>query len=126
MNELLFSIFATMGSYGCEPEYLNLDKEEKANVDYMNECLFSENKHISDAAFYTMLLILEISQDSEKYEPEAVHARLEEIQKDLTCEELEIMTKFVPACIGSMGIYNEESKRQRKLRKGDNLNDKSK
>lgn len=109
-------MFSVLGSYS-DIEYHNLSDEEKKNNDYMNSCLFSENKKIINASFYVMMLLLKISNDPDKYEPEDVHAEIDKIFEGLDTSELEILNKFIPACINSMGIYSEEAKNERKLRK---------
>ena len=116
MFNMLSSMFAILGSYK-DPEYNNLSKDEKDNLDYMDSCIASENKNISDAAFKTMMLILELSVDSDKYQPEEIHVMQEEILKGLSSEEVSAVNKFIPACINSMGIFSEESKQERRLKR---------
>ena len=115
MNDV-FSIFGIASNYN-ESEYYNLSDEEKKNYDYMNSCLFSENKNISDASFYIMMLLLKISENPDIYEPEDIHDEMDKIFEGLNASELETMNKFIPSCINSMGIYSEEAKQERKLRK---------
>ena len=116
MFNILSSMFAILGSYK-DPEYYNLSKEERENLDYMDSCITSENKNISDAAFKTMMLILELSVDPDKYQPEELHEVQEKILEGLSSEEVGAINKFIPACINSMGIYSEESKQERKLKR---------
>ena len=116
MFNLLASMYAMLGSYN-DPEYYNLSKEERQNLDYMDSCIASENKNISDAAFKTMMLLIELSVDPNKYQPEELHEVQEKILEGLSSEEISIINKFIPACINSMGIYSEESKQERRLRR---------
>ena len=116
MLDEIFPIFTINGLYS-EPEYLNLTKEEKDNLDYVDRCLFRENEKINNASFHIMLLLLELSNEPDKYEPEEVSYRMDEILKDLSDEEKVIVNNFVPACLSSMGIYSEEAKKERKLKR---------
>jgi len=116
MNEVLFSMFALGGSFN-EPEYANLSDEEKANLDFMDSCIYNEDERISKASFYVMLLLIELSAEPDKYEPEEIGAKLELIYKDLKPEEVKTMTKFELACIKSMGVYSEERKQERQLKR---------
>ena len=43
MFNILSSMFAILGSYK-DPEYNNLSKEEKDNLDYMDSCIASEKQ----------------------------------------------------------------------------------
>ena len=112
----LFSILGIASNYS-DMEYYNLSDEEKRNCDYMNSCLFSENKKINTASFYIMLLLLKISNEPDNYESEDVQREINKILEGLNDEEIETMNKFIPACINSMGIYSEEAKNERKLKK---------
>ena len=112
----LFYLLGIAGSYD-EAEYHNLSEDEKSNYDYMNSCLFNEDKKINTASFNIMMLIIKISNEPDRYEPEEVHEEMNKIFEGLSPEEIEMMRKFIPACIGSMGIFNEESIRLRKERK---------
>jgi len=110
------SIFAFLNQLD-NPEYNNLSKEEKANLDFMNSCLYSTNPRIIDAASNIMMLLVEISLDDNKYAPEDIEDQKEKIFKNLSEEETKIMNKFMLSCINSMGIYSIESIKQRKLKK---------
>ena len=116
MFNSLIPMFA-LSAYGSDSEYYNLTEEEKANVDYMDSCIYSENEHINDASFKMMMLLMKISAEPDAYEPENVSEEINKILEGLTKEEAEIINKFIPACINSMGIYNEESKLERKLKR---------
>lgn len=114
MPNMFFPMFLISGSYN-DPEYYNLSKEEKENLQFVDKCLFSEDKRISDASFHMMMLLLEIKEEIDKYDPEEIQERKDSICKDLTEEETIMMDKFLLACINTMGIYSEESKQERKL-----------
>ena len=115
MNKELLSLFGFI-NYS-DIEYYNLDEEERINLDYMNSCLFSDNKKINDASFYIMMLLIKLSNEPDRYEPEDVQCEIDKIFEGLNEEELKIMNKFIPSCISSMGIYSEVAKQERKLRK---------
>ena len=117
MNSVFFAIFAhSIGAYK-DVEYYNLTDEEKADLDYMDRCLYSDNEKINNASFYMMLFLIELSTHTDDYSYEGVQLKKKEIYQGLSKEEIEIMDRFIPACINSMGIYSEESKKERKLKK---------
>ena len=116
MFNILFPMYA-LGNYGNDPEYLNLTKEEKDNLDFIDSCIYSEDERINKASFNVMMLVLEISSDPDKYEPEEISNKLSTIYEDLSEEEISTMGKFMLACINSMGVYSEDAKEERKLRK---------
>ena len=117
MKNFLFPFFALGGEYSFNPEYNNLSEEEKYYLDYVDECLQSENERINDACFHTMLLILKLSEDPDKYQPEDVNAELAKITVNLTEEEKPIINDFMIACINSLGVYSEERVQERKLKR---------
>ena len=108
------SMFLVNNSY-MDPEYNNLSAEEKANLRFVDSCLFNEDKRISDASFYMTMLLIEISAEPDKYSPEEIQAKKEEICTLLNDEESVMMDKFLLASIQTMGILSEESKKQRRL-----------
>jgi len=116
MLDEIFPIFTINGLYS-EPEYLNLTKEEKANLEYVDKCLFSENENINNASFHIMLLLIELSNMPDKYGPEELSNEFDKILNDLSNDERKIINNFIPACVNSMGIYSEERKKERKLKK---------
>ncbi len=115
MFDVLFPMFY-LGAYG-DSEYYNLTDEEKNNFDFVNECINSDNPRINNAAFYIMMLVLKLSEDPAKYEPEDVHEELVKIKEGLTKEEQTTVDKLLFACIQTLGIYSEEAKQERKLKK---------
>ena len=115
MNNAFFLPYI-FGSYN-EFEYYNLNEDEKSYLDYMDSCLFSDNEKIQNASFYIMLLLIKISKNIDEYTNEKVIEEKNQILKDLTLEEKEIMDKFTISCINSMGIYSDDSKKERKLKK---------
>ena len=124
MNEYLLPYLFSKST--SETEYYNLTEKEKNDVDFVNSCLYSDNEKLSNAAFYIMLLVLEISDNSNDFEPEEVQMLKEKIYKDLSYDEQVTMNKFMLACINTMGIYSDEAKIERKLKKERNdLNGKS-
>ena len=70
MNEYLLPYLFSKST--SETEYYNLTEKEKNDVDFVNSCLYSDNEKLSNAAFYIMLLVLEISDNSNDFEPEEV------------------------------------------------------
>ena len=115
MNGAFFSLYALSHEYS-EPEYYNLSSEEKLNLDYMNECLFSENERINNASFYTMMLLMKMADDIDNYTDDMVRFEMDKIKSNLTEEEKQIIDNFAYSCINSMGIYSEESKKLRRER----------
>ncbi len=120
MFNFLFPFFAVNGQYvdpTMDPEYNNLTEEEKENMDFVQSCINGDNQRVSNAAFYIQLLLIELSIDPDKYEPETVHERMEKIQEELSDEEKSIIDRFTLASIKTMGIYSEEAKEQRRQEK---------
>ena len=115
MFNILFPMYS-LSNYYNELEYFNLSDEEKKNLDYMNECIFNENNKINNASFYIMMMLIELSNDPDKYTQEEINIKKEEIYKDLNEEEIDIMERFIISCINSMGIYSEEEIKLRKER----------
>jgi len=112
----MFSMYALGGKFN-NLEYFNLTEEEKSDLDYMNQCIFSENEKINNASFHIMMMLIELSDDPDKYEPEDIQIKKEEIYKGLTPEEISIMEKSVISCINCMGIYSDDRVQERKLNK---------
>ena len=111
------SLLAVNGEYSdplTNPEFNYLTDQEKEDMKFVDQCLFKENERVTTAAGYTQLLLGELSVDPDKYEPEYVHDKLEEIKEGLTELEKAMIDKFVLACINTMGIYSEEAKKQRR------------
>ena len=116
MFNILFPMYA-FGNYGNDPEYFNLTDEEKNNLDFIDSCIYSEDERINKASFNIMMMIMELSAEPDKYQPEEISEKLNEIYKDLSSEEIEDMGKFMLCVINSMGIYSEEAKEERKLKR---------
>ena len=110
-------IFSMLSFYYNDPEYFNLSEEEKNNLDFVDKCIYSENKNINNASFNIMMLPIEMSNNPDKYEPEEIHKKFNMIKKDLSNEEKIVIDRFLIACINSIGIYSEEAKNERKLKK---------
>ena len=126
MFNFMFPMLAlnTISDSYTNPDYSNLTEEEKKDLEFVDSCLFGENERISEAAGYMQLFILELSVEPDKYEPEAIHERMEEINSKLTEEEKAIIDKFTLACIKSIGVLSKERGNTRKLEmKGMNNNE---
>ena len=108
MKRLIFMLFPFMSSISGEysDELKGLTDEERYDVEYMDSCLFSDNKKISDAALSIMLQILKIANDIDSYTTEMVQEEFNKIKKDLTEEEKEIIDHYTYACINSIGVKN--------------------
>ena len=113
MNNAFFAMYALSHEYD-DPEYHNLSDEERTNLDFMNECLFSENEKINNASFYMMMLIIKMSDNIDSYTEEKVKTEMDIIKSGLTDDEKNIIDNFAYSCINSIGIYNEESKKLRR------------
>ena len=96
-------------------------------LDYINSCINNENKNISEASLYVMRMLTEILNDPERYSPEDLSEKQEELFSKLTKEEKAIMNKFLLSCIYSREAYNGQSKKEKNLirKKGNDLNVKS-
>ena len=112
---LTFPYFA-FGDYSFNPEYNNLNEEEKFYLDYMDSCLQSENERINNACFEAMLLVMKLSDDPDA-EPEDVHSRIEAIKSTLDEKDRGIIDDFLIACINSMGVFSEERVQERRLKR---------
>ena len=91
MSNKVYSLFGQLDN----SEYINLTDEEKFNLDYINKCLYSDNKNISNASFKIMMLLLELKEDPYKYEPEEISEKKDEIFKYLSQQETSDMNKFM-------------------------------
>jgi len=74
-------------------------------------------ENINNASFHIMLLLIELSNMPDKYGPEELSNEFDKILNDLSNDERKIINNFIPACVNSMGIYSEERKKERKLKK---------
>ena len=116
---MLPSLVRWYGSY-LDYDYSDLTEEEKAYLNYYDECLFNENKSISDASFKMQMLILEFIERSNagnEMTDEEINKRKKEIFKDLTEEEIQIVNNFGYACTVVKGMFSEERREERKLKK---------
>lgn len=119
MNEEINLLLSSFSIYTIDPEYANLSEDEKEWLDYFNKCLFSSDERIEKASFDMMMLVLEIKEKMDtllELSNDEVMIRKNEIYKDLTEEEIDLIEKFGLSCINCMGIYSDEMKRERRLR----------
>ncbi len=124
-NKILLMQFLSQYHYGYNPEYENLSEEEKAYMDYVEECLSDENLEFSDACTKLMLFILELTSKMDTEEEltnEEVIFRKEKILFGFSEEDKNRLESFMYACIETMGIYSEERVMERKLKKKGNDN----
>ena len=112
-----YSLLNIFLSFNIKKEYYNLNDEERNDIDYFDFYINSDNYKIRNASFYTMMLILKISNNIEEFTNEMVDHEKDEIFKDLNLEEKTIMNKFMLSCINCMGIFGEKMKNIRKLKK---------
>ena len=91
---------------GGERGKLGIDKN-------INESVIDEYLNRSDSVYRDMRMF----EDPAKYEPEDVHEELVKIKEGLTEEEQATVDKLLFACIQTLGIYSEEAKQERKLKK---------
>ena len=121
MNKNLLPLFFLNREYSMtEEEYYNLDEKEKSNVDYFNKCLMDPDDNFRDACTEVMFLMLELIQkinSGEELSNEEIQKRKEFILEGFSDEDKNRLELFMYTCIQSMGIYSEESKQERKLRK---------
>jgi len=112
---LINYLISTMSGYK-NPEYYNLTLEEKADMDFVDCCLYGENEKISNASSKIMFLVMEYSARSEDnlMTDEEFFSRKFEITKELSEEEKDIIDCFGRSLINSMGIYSEEKILKRK------------
>ena len=107
-------------NYGYNPEYENLSEEEKAYIDYVNECLNERDEKFAGACSKAMLFILELSSKigtDEEPTAEEVTFKKEMLLSGFNQEDKDRIESFMYACIQTMGIYNEERNQERKLKK---------
>lgn len=110
--------------YGYNPEYENLSEEEKAYMDYIDECLNETDERFSAACTKAMLFILETSSKMGTEEELTNNEAL--LQKDIILngfsqEDKDRIESFMYACIQTMGIYSEERVQERKHAKDKSL-----
>jgi len=108
-------------SYTNESEYENLSDEEKQNIDYLNNCLSDKDLKFQDACTRLMLLVLDVASNlntSNEQSLEEVQKKKNKILDKFTESEKERLNAFLYACINTIGIYSEESIKERKMKKG--------
>ena len=124
MNKLLIMSLLSQWHYGYNPEYENLSEEEKAYMDYVDECLNETDERFSAACTKAMLFILETSSkmgtEEELTNDEALLQK-EIILNGFSQEDKDRIESFMYACIQTMGIYSEERVRERKHAKDKSL-----
>ena len=128
MNKLLMLQFLYQSNYGYNPEYENLNKEEKNYLDYVDKCLFESYEKFSDACVKSMFLVLEVLSKidtDEELSNEDITLKKEKIIFEFSQEEKDRIESFMFACIQTIGIYNEERIQERKLSKEKTLVKKS-
>ena len=115
---LINYLISAMSGYK-NPEYYNLTEEEKADMDFVDECLYESDEKISTASTKIMFLVMEYSARSEDnlMSDEEFFSRKYEITKDLTKEEKDVIDCFGRSLINTMGIYSEERIHERRLKK---------
>ena len=119
-NALLFMSLVGQNYFGYNSEYENLDEEEKANMDYFNECLQETDGKFQGACTNLMLLVLEIlsKMDTEDEMSDVeVMAKKNEILHDFNESDKQRLDTFLYSCIQCVGIYSEERVEERKQRK---------
>ena len=124
MNKLLIMSLLSQWYYGYNPEYENLSEEEKAYMDYVDECLNETDERFSAACTKAMLFILEASSkmgtEEELTNDEALLQK-EIILNGFSQEDKDRIESFMYACIQTMGIYSEERVQERKHAKDKSL-----
>ena len=121
MNNL-FMVPSLVKWYGCygDYDYSKLTEEEKMYLDYYNDCIFNSDKKIKDASFKMQMLILEflsrLDKENEMSDIE-ISERKQNIFEGLTQVEIDIIDAFGYACSQVVGIFSEEKKQQRELKK---------
>ena len=116
------SLVKWYGTYN-DYDYSELTSEEKQYLDFYDSCLFGSSENIRYASSKMQMLILEclarLNTENEMT-TEEINAKKEEIYKDLTFEEQDIVNTFGYACSQVIGIFSEERKSERKLLKRGN------
>ena len=119
----MIGLFGIFEPYDYDPEYENLSDEEKKYMDYTKKCLFDESETIMDACTRMQLLLLETRcklDTEEELSEDELTARMSEIYSGLSEAEKSKVEFFIYATIETMGIYSEEAKIERRLKKKGN------
>ena len=116
----MFDFFAPMlamsanGYNFMNNDYSDLSPEEQKDMKLVDECLFNSEEEVMKAAGYIQLLLLELSFEPDKYEPEIIGMKMAEIKKSLSAIQRSKIDKFTLACIRCIGIYSDEAKEERR------------
>ena len=96
--------------------YSDLPEEKAKEMKLIDKCLFGSNKRIREASSKMQLLILEYVARFEKntMTDEEFFSKKQEIIKELTDEEKEIIDLFGYSVFDTMGIYSKEKGKERK------------
>lgn len=97
--------------------YADLTESEKQKIDFISECMFSSNERINNASYNIMMLLIELKNEPNKYEPEDLQDKKDEIYKGLTLKECEIVDSFILAFLDSTSAQKEEKGQQRQLKR---------
>ena len=121
MNNIFMipSLVKWYGSYSGY-DYSDLTEEEKAYLNFYDECLFNSSEKISNASSKMQMLILEFIARSEagnQMTVDEVIMRKQEIMNGLTEKEIQTVYTFGYACSRVVGIFSEERKEERRLKR---------
>lgn len=96
--------------------YSDLPEEKAKEIKLIDKCLFGSNKRIREASSKMQLLILEYVVRFEKntMTDEEFFSKKQEIIKELTDEEKEIIDLFGYSVFDTMGIYSKEKEKEKK------------
>ncbi len=117
MNKLIMLFLLNNYYYGYNPEYENLNDEEKKYMDYVDECLNDIDEKFSNACTKAMLLILETSSKMDTEEEltnKEIIMQKEKLLSEFNQEDKDRIESFMYACIQTMGIYSEERIEERR------------
>ena len=129
MNKLLILSLLSPCYYGYNKEYENLNEEEKAYIDYVDNCLNEQNKIFTDACIKSMLLILKLASKigtEEELSNDEILFQKEVILNGFSQEDIDRIELFMYACIQIIGIYSEERIQERRNTKEKILSRKTK
>ena len=120
MNKQLMMQFLIQSNYGYNPEYENLNEEEKSYLDYIDKCIYESDEKFSDACVKSIFLILEAFSKigtEEELTDEDITLKKEKITFEFSQEEKDRIELFIFACIQTIGVYSEERIKERKSNK---------
>ncbi len=117
---LALSFLLNQLDYGYNPEYENLSEEEKAYLDYVDECLKDNDPKFCNACTEAMLFLLDaaskLGTEEELTEEEALSQK-KQLLAPFNQNDQERLEYFMYACVQTMGIYSEERIAERKQNK---------